>query len=123
MAILLRANDALDINPPFGSETLTVNGSNWLWAATAIYALSFVLFYASSFKARSGEKIFHYVFGIALLVGTIVYFAQASDLGYSVVGVVNAKPEDSWTRQVFWAKYVLCKYISGEFLSSCRTVY
>jgi bacteriorhodopsin len=106
MAVFSRANDALSTNAPAGSEALSTNGSNWLWAATAIYALSFVVFYATSFRARSGEKIFHFIFTIALLVGTIVYFAQAGDLGFDVVYVVNSKPDDMWTRQVFWAKYV-----------------
>lgn len=107
MAILLnRANDALSINPPSGSEELSVNGSDWLWAVTAIYVLSFIIFYATSFVARSGEKIFHYLFTIALLVGSISYFAIASDLAYEEVPVVNYRPVDGWTRQIFWAEYV-----------------
>ncbi|KAK6955581.1 hypothetical protein Daesc_003223 [Daldinia eschscholtzii] len=107
MAVIFRrANEALDINPPAGNEQLTVNGSDWLWAATAVYVLSFIIFYATSFVARSGEKIFHYLFTIALLVGSISYFAIASDLAYEVVPVVNHKPADPWTRQIFWAEYV-----------------
>jgi len=42
MAILPRDNDALNVNPPAGDNYLTTNGSNWLWAVTAIYALTFV---------------------------------------------------------------------------------
>lgn len=107
MAILLpRTNAALSINPPAGNEALSVNGSDWLWAVTAIYVVSFLTFYATSFVARSGEKIFHYLFTIALLVGSITYFAIASDLAFKVVEVVNEKPVDSWTRQIFWAEYV-----------------
>lgn len=107
MAILLqRANDALNINRPGGNEQLTVNGSNWLWAVTAIYIVSFIAFYATTFVARSGEKIFHYLFTIALLVGSISYFAIASDLAYVVIPVVNHKPVANWDRQIFWAEYV-----------------
>ncbi|KAI1418157.1 family A G protein-coupled receptor-like protein [Hypoxylon sp. FL1857] len=107
MAILLqRANDALNINPPSGNEELSVNGSDWLWAVTAIYIVSFIAFYATTFIARSGEKIFHYLFTIALLVGSISYFAIASDLAYVVIPVVNSKPVDNWNRQIFWAEYV-----------------
>ncbi|KAI1506562.1 heat shock protein 30 [Biscogniauxia marginata] len=107
MAILLgRANDALTINPPDGSEQLSVNGSNWLWAVTAIYAISFIAFFATSFVARSGEKIFHYLFTIALLVGSISYFAQASDLGYVLVYQVNSSPSFALDRQIFYAKYI-----------------
>lgn len=42
MAVLARTNDALNVNPPAGDNYLSVNGSNWLWAVTAIYVVSFV---------------------------------------------------------------------------------
>jgi bacteriorhodopsin len=104
MPVLLgRENDALGVNPPAGSQALSVNGSDWLWAVTAIYVVSFLAFFCLTFVARSGEKIFHYLFNIALLVGSIAYFAQASDLGYALVHEVNANPG---TRQIFWPKYV-----------------
>jgi bacteriorhodopsin len=73
---------------------------------TAIYVVSFLVFFGTSFAARSGEKIFHYLFTIALLVGSIAYFAQASDLGYRVINEVNSKPHLALTRQIFWPKYV-----------------
>ncbi|KAI1633920.1 heat shock protein 30 [Biscogniauxia mediterranea] len=107
MAILLgRTNDALTINPPSGDEQLSVNGSNWLWAVTAIYVVSFITFFATSFVARSGEKIFHYLFTIALLVGSIAYYAQASDLGYVLIYQANSSPAFGLTRQIFYAKYI-----------------
>lgn len=106
MGLIIRSNQALDINPPAGNESFSVHGSDWLWAVTALYVLSFLAFYAASFKPFSGEKIFHYIFSVALLVGSISYFAWASDLGYSVVQVVNSKPVGNWTRQIFWVKYV-----------------
>ncbi|TRX92661.1 hypothetical protein FHL15_006335 [Xylaria flabelliformis] len=107
MPILLgRGNDALKVNPPNGSEELSVNGSDWLWAVTAIYVVSFLVFFGLSFVARSGEKIFHYIFTIALLVGSIAYYAQASDLGYVLVNQVNSSPRLALTRQIFWPKYV-----------------
>ncbi|KAI0436421.1 heat shock protein 30 [Xylaria telfairii] len=107
MPVLLgRGNAALDINPPAGSEALSVNGSDWLWAVTAIYVVSFIAFFGLTFVARSGEKIFHYLFTIALLVGSIAYFAEASDLGYALVREVNSRPTLALTRQIFWPKYV-----------------
>ncbi|KAI0451545.1 heat shock protein 30 [Xylaria acuta] len=104
--LLSRGNAALDVNPPAGSEALSVNGSDWLWAVTAIYVVSFLAFFGLTFVARSGEKIFHYLFTIALLVGSIAYFAQASDLGYVLVSEVNSSPRLALTRQIFWPKYV-----------------
>lgn len=65
-----------------------------------------LLFFALSFRPRHGERIFHYLFAIALLVGTIVYFAQASDLGWRVIRQANNVARRGLTRQVFWAKHV-----------------
>lgn len=39
----MRASDALNVNPVAGvDEALSVHGSDWLWAITAIYIVSFV---------------------------------------------------------------------------------
>ncbi|KAI0974857.1 heat shock protein 30 [Xylaria arbuscula] len=105
-ALLGRTNAALNVNPPAGSEELSVNGSDWLWAVTAIYVVSFLAFFGLTFVARSGEKVFHYLFTIALLVGSIAYFAQASDLGYVLISQVNSHPRLALSRQIFWPKYV-----------------
>ena len=43
MAIVLRGNDALNINPlPAADKILSLNGSDWLWAVTAVYIVAFV---------------------------------------------------------------------------------
>jgi len=105
MAILARANDALNINPPAGDNFLTTNGSNWLWAVTAIFIFIFIGIFAHSFAARAGEKFFHYLFIVATLVGAIAYFAEASDLGFSLVSAANSLSYGA-TRQIFFAKYV-----------------
>jgi bacteriorhodopsin len=43
MDIVPRGNGALNINPPLGvEEALSLHGSDWLWAVTAIYIVSFV---------------------------------------------------------------------------------
>lgn len=57
-----------------------------------------------SFIARAGERIFHYLFTIALLVGTLAYYAMAADLAFTVVPQVNNASNGD--RQIFWAKYV-----------------
>jgi len=103
--IYARANDALNINPPAGNQQLSVNGSNWLWTVTAIFILSWLIVFALVWFARGGERIFHYLFISALAVGSIVYFAQASDLGWSVVPQANNIGNGN--RQIFWAKYIL----------------
>lgn len=43
MSLFARGNDALNVNPVTGvDEALSVHGSDWLWAVTAIYVVSFV---------------------------------------------------------------------------------
>jgi bacteriorhodopsin len=106
MGVLMRTNDVLDINPPAGDEYLSENGSNWLWAVTAVYAVSLIGVVCLSFFARAGEKIFHYLFIVPLFTGTVAYFAMASDLGWSLVLAANNSPAGETTRQIFFAKYV-----------------
>jgi len=106
MGILVRDNTALQTNPPMGDEYFTTNGSSWLWALTAVYGFLFLVFFALSFGARFGEKIFHYIFTITLLAGTIAYYAHAADLGWTLRAVVNSRPVPGWIRQIFWVKYV-----------------
>ncbi|KAI2641934.1 heat shock protein 30 [Xylaria nigripes] len=107
MPVLLdRSNDALRVNPPAGNDALSVHGSDWLWAVTAFYIVSFITVFSLSFVARSGERIFHYLFTIALLVGSITYFAQASDLGFVLVNQIDSSPKLGFARQIFWPKYI-----------------
>jgi bacteriorhodopsin len=100
-----RDNDALRVHPPQGAARLTTNGSNWLWAVTALMLLSYLVFFVLSMRPRHGERIFHYVFATALIVGALTYYAQASDLGWLVISQANNTR--TWpTRQIFYAKYI-----------------
>ncbi len=104
MSILVaRTNDALKINPPPGDFHLVTNGSDWLWAVTAIYALSLLTVIGLTYFARSGEKIFHYLFTISLFVGTVAYFTMASDLGSITI---ETSTQDKGLRQIFYARYI-----------------
>jgi bacteriorhodopsin len=100
-------NDALNVNPPNATNALTVHGSDWLWAVTAIYLLAFLIFLAHGFAAKHGERIFHYLFGIATFAGGIAYFAMASDLGNTpVITQLNNGGDLSLTRQIWYARYI-----------------
>ncbi|KAK2016633.1 family A G protein-coupled receptor-like protein [Colletotrichum eremochloae] len=102
--ILKRDNDALNVNPPpHIYEELSVHGSNWLWACVGIYSFFFLGIFVLSHKPRGNEKIFHYLLNIALLVGAITYFANASDLGWSVVAQSHS---GGAPRQIFFNKYI-----------------
>ncbi|KAJ9138443.1 Bacteriorhodopsin-like protein family protein [Pleurostoma richardsiae] len=106
MTLMLRGNDALNVNPLANAdETLSLHGSDWLWAVTAIYIVAFIGLLSLCFTAPESKRVFHYLFTVALLVGAVTYYAQASDLGWSVVQQADQLGHGE-TRQMFYAKYI-----------------
>jgi bacteriorhodopsin len=107
MAALLedRSNWALGVNPPQAARHLTTNGSNWLWAVFAIFLLSFLIHAALSLKPHHHERVFSHLFTLALLAGTLAYFAQASDLGSRAVRTSSGRRFRYPSYQIFWPKY------------------
>jgi bacteriorhodopsin len=110
MAFLPPSNDVLSINPPNKVDiALSVQGSDWLWAVTAVYIVAFVSYCSShmmamdatslsphaltlfpplqfgclvpSFTSHESKRVFNYMLAICLLAGAASYYAQASDLG------------------------------------------
>jgi bacteriorhodopsin len=106
VALIYPRNDALRTHPPTGDQYLTTNGSNWLFAVAALFGFSALALYALKFRARAGERFFHYLFIIAFLTGLIAYYAMASDLAWDPVRQVNQVARSGLIRQIFWAKYV-----------------
>ncbi|PKS05185.1 hypothetical protein jhhlp_008553 [Lomentospora prolificans] len=104
-SILPRTNRVFESNPPGAEQHLSVNGSNWLWAVTAVFLFSFLIVSILAVRPRYGERVFHYIFSIALLVGGIAYYAMASDLGWLAIAQSN-NLDNGADRQIFWAKYV-----------------
>lgn len=51
--ILPRSNKALQINPPSGDQALSVGGSDWLWAVTAVFVVEFVSLYCLGICQRT----------------------------------------------------------------------
>ncbi|KAH6952358.1 hypothetical protein BKA56DRAFT_638454 [Ilyonectria sp. MPI-CAGE-AT-0026] len=105
MDFIYARNDALEVNPQGGDSHLSEGGSDWLWAVTAAFTFAFLAYYVLSFRSRHGEKIFHYLFTIAFLVGAISYFAMASGLAWSVIPT-HLHRSDAVTYQIFFAKYI-----------------
>jgi len=132
MALVLRGNDALETNPPNADRHLTTNGSDWLWACTAVFCVTFLSWLLWTILRRRllpttahhvhnqsagvappgsglrGERIFHYLFTVAAFVGLIAYFTMASDLGSTpVLQYMNhSNTPDDPTRQIFYARYI-----------------
>ncbi|KAH8658276.1 hypothetical protein BX600DRAFT_416063 [Xylariales sp. PMI_506] len=104
MSVFLRANDALIINPAIGvEEVLSLHGSDWLWAVLAVHLIAFFGLLVLCFTVPESQRVFHYLFTIVLLVSSVTYYAQASNLGWSAV--TTGSDGDS-TRQMFYAKYI-----------------
>jgi bacteriorhodopsin len=103
MYLLARTNDALKINPPISDLALTTGGSDWLWAITALYSFTLIVVVPWAFVAKSGEKIFHHLFTISLLVGAISYFSMASDIGSFAI---ETSENEKATRAIFWGRYI-----------------
>jgi bacteriorhodopsin len=106
MGLIFHRNDVLNANPPVGDQHLTEHGSDWLWAVFCCYAAVFLLVTAWTRFARQGEKMFHYLFTISLFVGTVCYFAMASDLGSTPIMPSNNLSKHPGSRQIFFAKYI-----------------
>ena len=57
------------------------------------------------FVVPENNRVFHYAFAAILLAGSITYFAEAADLGWSTIHQSN-NINNGDTRQVFFAKYI-----------------
>ena len=135
ISIRARSNNALNINPPNADRTLSTHGSDWLWAVTALMAITFLAWliwtlllsrrqlpnkHAEAATAEATqtdeiqnsrslprERIFHYLFTIAAFIGFITYFTMASDLGSTPVRqYMNVGDNMHQTRQVFYTRYI-----------------
>ena len=112
---MARSNDPLNINPPNANRNLSVHGSDWLWAVTAVFGIALVSWLTwtlTRYKGRAtprpskhnhnhelnigapsgpvsspqyGERILHYLWVLAAFIGFITYFTMASDLGNTPV--------------------------------------
>ncbi|KGO64500.1 Rhodopsin, archaeal/bacterial/fungal [Penicillium italicum] len=106
MSLIGRASTAFNTNPVTGvDEALSVHGSDWLWAVTAIYILSFIMLLVLFFAAKESERVFHYLFTFALLVGGIINYAQTSNLGWSAVEQID-NLGNGVVCQMIYVKYI-----------------
>jgi bacteriorhodopsin len=105
MSLFTRTNDALNVNPPVGNRHLSVGGSDWLWAVTAVYSFSLIVVVGLAYFAKQGERIFHYLFTISLFVGAISYFTMASDLGSVAIHISDTLSSPGF-REIFYVKYI-----------------
>ncbi|KAI9740076.1 MAG: ion channel activity [Claussenomyces sp. TS43310] len=110
-----RNNDALHANPDvfhYFSDTdirLTVRGSDWYWAVTAVMIVSTLCFLGLSFTVPRRNRIFHYITAGITMVAAIAYFTMASNLGYASIIVEFARSDPKlrgYTREIFYVRYI-----------------
>jgi len=102
------ANHALNLNPPNATFHLTTHGSDWLWAAFSVFALSLLVMIVLDFMRPRGTRLFHQIATIVLATFTIGYFSMASDLGATPILVEFRGHGDSAypTRQIWYVRYI-----------------
>ncbi|KAG9233694.1 hypothetical protein BJ875DRAFT_505239 [Amylocarpus encephaloides] len=88
---------------------ITVRGSDWYWAVTAVMAVSTVVFMGLSFTVPRRKRIFHYITAAITMVASIAYFTMASNLGYAAIAVelVRGDPKVAGRyREIFYVRYI-----------------
>jgi bacteriorhodopsin len=107
MGLFSRANDALDVNPTVGADiAITIHGSDWYWAVTAVMILSTIIFIGMSFTVPRRNRVFHYITASITMVASIAYFSMASNLGYTGILVEFTPHLDGTFREIFYVRYI-----------------
>ncbi|WVR06000.1 hypothetical protein IAU60_003028 [Kwoniella sp. DSM 27419] len=105
----MAGNDAINANPSNDvTQHITVRGSDWLWAVTAImFATAAVIFVWHLFIPR-GQRVFHQLAMFVLCTAGIAYFAMASNLGYTPVATEFAHMgyAAGTSRQLWYVRYI-----------------
>lgn len=112
-ALFIRGNDAVIINNSEGADFhLTEHGSDWLWAAFSVFALSTLLSAGLSYTKPRAERLFYNITSVALLIMSVSYFTTAANLGWAPVHaefnhvtVANQATEPGF-RQVFYVRFI-----------------
>jgi bacteriorhodopsin len=88
---------------------ITQHGSDWLWAAFAIFSTATIVFLVLGHRKPATDRIFHYITAGITMVAAIAYFSLASDLGFAPIPVefVRSNPRVAgMVRQVFYVRYI-----------------
>lgn len=65
-------NDALNINRPDADITINTHGSDWLWAAFAVFLLVDLVVIGWTWSLRKGRRALHHLAIFILTTGAIV---------------------------------------------------
>ncbi|KZO97560.1 heat shock protein 30, partial [Calocera viscosa TUFC12733] len=105
-------NQAVDINPPNAAISINTNGSDWLWAAFALFLLSDLGAIAWLWVRPQAQRILHLLPIIVLSISSVVYFTMAADLGSTpIVAEFYGNHHQDYagepaTRAIWYARYI-----------------
>jgi len=108
----MSGNQALDINPPNAAVDINTNGSDWMWAAFALFMLSDLGMITWMFCRNSAQRVLHILPIIILSIMSVSYFSMAADLGSTPITaefygnhhqVYAGEPA---TRAIWYARYI-----------------
>ncbi|KZO97563.1 heat shock protein 30 [Calocera viscosa TUFC12733] len=108
----MSGNQAVSINPPNAAIDITTNGSDWLWAAFSLFALSDLGMVAWSWLRPKSQRVLHLLPIVILTVTSVAYFTMASNLGSTPITAEfygnhhqNQAGEPA-TRAIWYARYI-----------------
>jgi len=88
---------------------ITEHGSDWLWAAFSIFALSFLIVLGLSHRKPVTQRAFYYILSAVLFIASLDYYAQASNLGFVPIPVEFQRTRHTvsgTSRQIWYSRYI-----------------
>jgi bacteriorhodopsin len=95
------------VNNAHAHIAITVRGSDWYWAVTAIMITATIAFIGLAATKPRQHRIFHYITAAITMVASIAYFSMASNLGWTGIAVefVRNDPKVAGAyREIFYGK-------------------
>ncbi|KAA1477525.1 family A G protein-coupled receptor-like protein [Dentipellis sp. KUC8613] len=100
--------NSVQVNPPAAQLHISAHGADWLWSVFAVYAVVLLFTLMWSFIQPRGQRAFHHIALVILVVGTIAYFTMASNLGQAAVTAEFSRSHTPpITRGIFFARYIM----------------
>lgn len=111
---LEKRNNALQQNGFTNTVTtdnhITIRGSDWYFAVTAIMGVSTLVFMGLAARRARSQRLFHYITATITMVASIAYFCMGANLGWTAIRVEFARPNNpkvaGLMRQIFYVRYI-----------------
>jgi len=108
----MSGNQAVNINPPNAQLSITAHGSDWLWAAFAVFTLSDLGMVTWMWLRPKTQRVLHLLPIVILTATSVTYFTMASNLGSTPITAEfygnhhQNEAGDPATRAIWYARYI-----------------